>query len=286
MQKSDSNQTAMSSHRRVKSSTTLNRKYVKRPAKNSDVTVAVKRSPKVRRFNVPIETGENTASRSAEQAMAQAEVHPIQTAANAKMKKRSEATPPEKKMTAKELKDRAIQKALSTASKPAAQKSAKNKKSAKLHFGFGRVILALSCAAAAVFAIAYFVNLNMPDISLKVAAMQTGIEASYPTYVPREYSLSDITSENGKITLNFKNSSDNSSFSLVEENSSWDSNALLTNYIKDAYGENYSTIREQGLTIYIGNDGAAWVNGGVVYKLNTNGANLTKKQIRSIATSL
>lgn len=98
--------------------------------------------------------------------------------------------------------------------------------------------------------------------------------------------MSDITSEDGKVILNFKNAGNGDTFSLTEENSSWDSNALLTNFVKDEYGEDYSIVREQGLTIYISGSDAAWVNGGVVYKLKTTAGMLTKKQISSIAVSL
>lgn len=299
MQKTDDNQTARSAHRRVKSSTTLNRKYVKKPMKKTDMTtVAVRKSSKIKKFdNAEMGMVSNqpqmVQSVAAEQPIAEAEPHPIQVTAMEKMKKGSESTKGEvKKMSAKELKDQAIQKALASASQSTDANNSKVKKKkeshdfSKVHFGFGRIVLALSCAAAAVFAIVYFVNLNMPDISLRVAAMQTGIEASYPGYVPRDYSLSDITSEDGKITLNFKNTSTGDAFTLIEEQSSWDSNALLTNYVKDAYGDNYSVIREQGLTIYISGSDASWVNGGVVYKLKTTSGSLTKKQIRSIAVSL
>ena len=289
MQKSDNNNTAKTAHRRVQASTTLNRKYVKRPMRSADVMVQVKRSPRVKHFqnaSVAAKVSE------VEQPVAPVVTHPMQVAANAKMKSRVAPVAAPVKMSAKELKDQAIQKALANAAKPmenektAKAKKAKKQKSPKVHFGFGRVVLALSCAAAAVFAIVYFVNLNMPDISMRVAAMQTGIEASYPGYVPRDFSLSDITSEDGKITLNFKNASTGDAFSLIEEQSSWDSNALLTNFVKDEYGENYSTVREQGLTIYISGSDAAWVNGGVVYKIDTTAGSLTKKQINGIATSL
>ena len=155
-----------------------------------------------------------------------------------------------------------------------------------MHFGFGRVMLALSCAAAAVFAIVYFVNLNMPDISLRVAAMQTGINASYPNYVPRDYSVSSITSEDSKVTMEFQNSNTGDAFTLVEEASSWDSNALMSNYVKNEFGDSYTVVREQGLTIYISGNNAAWANGGIVYKINTTAGSLTNKQIKSIATSL
>ena len=52
------------------------------------------------------------------------------------------------------------------------------------------------------------------------------------------------------------------------------------------YGENYVIVREQGLSIYVSGSNAAWVNGGVVYKLKTISGSLTKKQLCSIAVSL
>ena len=288
MQKSDSDKNAMAAHRKVKMSTTLNRRYVKKPVLNTDMVVPIKRSPKVEHFSDVMTASDASA---VEQPIEQATMHKMQVSANEKMNARKQKEDKSVKMTAKELKDQAIQKALASAAKTAnddttSKKKLKKQKVTKVHFGLGRVVLALSCAAAAVFAIVYFVNLNMPDISMRVAAMQTGIDASYPGYVPRDFSLSDITSENGKIVLNFKNASTGDAFSLIEEQSSWDSNALLANFVKDEYGENYSIIREQGLTIYISGSDAAWVNGGVVYKIDTTAGSLTKKQINTIATSL
>lgn len=188
------------------------------------------------------------------------------------------------KISAKEIKERAIAKALSEAARPQEKKVIE--RPMRTHFSWGRIALAFMCAATAAFAITYFVNLNSPDISFKVAAMQTGIEASYPSYVPRDYSLSDITSENGKITLNFKNSVSDGAFTIVEEKSSWDSNTLMANYVQVEYDNDYTMIREQGLTLFISGSDAAWVNGGVIYKLKTTSGSLTKKQIKAIAVSL
>jgi len=148
-----------------------------------------------------------------------------------------------------------------------------------------RFALAFTCAAACVAAIIYFVGTNIPDISVRVAAMQTGIEASYPSYVPRDFSLSDISSENGKITLTF-NGPDNANFTLIEEKSSWDSSALLRNYVEPTWNESYTTTHEQGITIYISGANAAWVNRGVLYKINAPSDSLTKKQLRNIVVSI
>lgn len=292
MQKSDHNQSAVNVHRKVQSSTTLNRKYVKRPsATTMGETITVRRSQKVQHFKreMPAET-----QMSEQEVMKAPEMHPLQATANEQMMARSMAATMDplavKKMTAKEIKEQEIKKALNSATKSVEVEEKtmdpKKQKMGKTHFGFGRVILAMSCAAVAVFAIVYFVNLNMPDLSLRVAAMQTGINASYPSYVPRDFTLSDITSENGKVTLNFKNSSTGDAFSLVEESSSWDSNALLANYVAGEYGDEYDTVREQGLTLYMSGGDACWVNGGVVYKIKTLSGSLTKKQIKTIATSL
>ena len=293
MQKADS--LAKSAQRKTKNSTTLNRRYVRRPVKQVTTTASVERSSQIQHFRtesvgetVPINVTDS------KQQTETVEKHPLQTSAINKMQAmRLQQTTTkqqgEKKMTAKEIKDRAIKQALvnaATAEQSTSDQTAKKQKIGKMHFGFGRVVLALSCAAVAVLAIVYFVNLNMPDISLRVAAMQTGINASYPGYVPRGYTVSSITSESKKITLEFKNSAENEKFTLTEETSSWDSNALLNNFVKIEYGENYKTVKEQGLTIYISNSDATWVNGGVVYKISAENGALTNKQICAIVTSL
>ena len=154
-------------------------------------------------------------------------------------------------------------------------------------FGFRRVLIALACAAAAVFAIVYFVNLNTPNIDLGIAAMQAGINCGVqPKYIPRGYNLSSFTAEAGKIVIYYANSEDSGAFSLTLENSAWDSNALYSNYVRDTYGDNYTAIREQGLTLYVSGSNAAWVNGGILYKLKTTSGTLTKKQITTIAANL
>lgn len=277
MQRSDSNQN-LSAHRQVRSSTTLNRRYVKRPING------VAQNP-----------------------IKSAVPQDINSVVRVRMQSRTKVAPKVARPTAVELKEQAIRKALAEANRlPSVQEESQPKmaeaikktdqpekvkkssglKASKIRFGIGRVLLALGCAVAAVFAIVYLVNATMPDVSLKVAAMQAGIDSPYPSYIPRGYSITDATSESNKITLTFKNSGTNGAFTLTEERSSWDSAALLSNFVKDAYGENYTVVREQGLTIYINNSNATWVNGGVVYKIKTTSGALTKKQIQSIAVSL
>ena len=312
MQKSENHQQAAAVNRRkVQASTTLSRKYTKRPAKKSDIVVPVRRNPKVvKHFNAPMVEATPKQQKMKQQVADPADTiqpavtHPMQSSANKKMQERAaqsqaasmQTNSMASRISAQELKEQAIKKALASASgmKPAenstlvseAKPTKKKKTKEHIHFGMGRIVLALSCAAAAVFAIAYFVNLNMPDISLRVAAMQTGMDPTYPNYVPRDFNVSSITSEENEITIEFTNSNTNTSYQLIEEKSSWDTNALVSNYIKPTYNENYTIVREQGLTIYISGSNAAWVSGGMVYKINADNGVLTNKQIRAIATSL
>lgn len=290
MQKSDNTRTAVKAHRRIQSSTTLNRRYVKKPVLSGDVTVSTKRSPKVRHFA-------NTTSLSPTMAkqdnISPAVQHPMQKEVNKRMHTRMVATRAsgatfslQSGPSAREIKEQAIRKAIASAGAVETEQRKETRIKGGLHFGFGRIVLALSCAALVAFAIVYFVNLNMPDLSLRVAAMQTGINASYPGYVPRDFGTSGISSEEGKVVLDFRSNSGEDKFTIIEEVSSWDSSALLANYVKDKFGENYTVVREQGLTIYISNSSAAWVNGGILYKINAENGVLTNKQIRSIAVSL
>lgn len=191
-----------------------------------------------------------------------------------------------RKLSAKEVKENEIKRAISLAEKlPDTGKKRHKKGDLITRFGWARLTLMITCAVTAVFALVYFVNLTSADMSLKVAASQSGIEATYPDYVPRGYELSDVTSASGKVTMNFK--SEEGSFMITEEASSWDSSALLNNYVRENYSDDeYGVVIEQGLTIYMGSNWEAWVNGGLLYKLQVKTGSLTKKQLKTIATSL
>ena len=74
MYKSDTTTTAKAAHRQVKSSTTLNRRYVRRPVRSTDVAVTIKRSPKVKHFN-PLTS--DMISAKVDDPIAKAQPHPI-----------------------------------------------------------------------------------------------------------------------------------------------------------------------------------------------------------------
>ena len=169
------------------------------------------------------------------------------------------------------------------AEKPAAPKMAHEfKKKSKA----GRIFLALICSGATVAALVAFVHFSIPDLSVRVAAIQTGIDATYPSFVPRGYNLSNVTSDKEGVVVMAFSGPDGASFTMSEEKSTWDSTALLNNYVKKTYPNDFTTLREQGITIYVRGEKASWVNGGLLYKIDATGKYLTKEQIRNIATSL
>lgn len=187
-------------------------------------------------------------------------------------------------LSAQELKERAIQKAMRSV---ATMNSDENNDA--MRAGFWKKKRATTIVAMAVVAfglLGYLVSVNLPDISVRVAAMHSGIEKAYPSYVPSSYRLDGLVKEdNGRITMAFRND-DGQSFTLMEEKSSWDSSAVLTNYVIKNWGASYTIARGRGLTIYISGSNAAWVNGGVFYTIIDDTGSLSSSDLHDIAISL
>ena len=221
------------------------------------------------------------------------------TAARQRQIAKRQAAQGGQQLTAQQLKDRAIQQALNKMNSVDAKGKQQKGEGVKLttqftdtggqkqHFWQNRkLVIAGVMAVVSICLLGYLVHLNLPDISVRVAAMQTGIEKAYPSYVPATYRLDGLVGEdNGRITMNFKNDQGHK-FTLMEEKSSWDSAAVLANYVKKNWGDDYSVAKGQGLTIYISDSNAAWVNGGVLYIITDSEGHLTSSDLHDIAVSL
>lgn len=204
--------------------------------------------------------------------------------AKARMAARKAAAP--QALSAQELKERAIQQALRKVStmNDGVEEGAKAKKQRFWKKKNFKIAAAMSVVTLAI--LGYLVSVNLPDISVRVAAMHTGIEKAYPSYVPANYRLDGLVKEeNGRITMSFKNDRDQK-FTLMEEKSSWDSSAVLTNYVSKNWGASYAIAKGQGLTIYVSGSNAAWVNGGVFYVITDETNTLTSSDLHDIAVSL
>ncbi len=153
----------------------------------------------------------------------------------------------------------------------------------------GNLSRGLSVASASLALIllgGYFTYINMPSISVRVAAAQAGIDATYPSYKPDGYSLTGpVAYEQGKVQMNFAANAGSNKFALAQTSSNWDSQAVLDNYIAPRSGSDYAITQDSGLTIYIYDRNAAWVNGGILYTIEGD-APLSADQVRRIATSM
>lgn len=145
-------------------------------------------------------------------------------------------------------------------------------------------ILNWAAGLGAFLLIASFVAyLNMNTIELRVASVRAGFSADMPNYQPTGYALGPVTAQKGKVSLSFQ--SGESTYSITQEVSNWDSQSLYDNYVA-ALGD-ADTIESKGRTIYIYNgNNATWVNGGVRYEINGNNASLSSDELVAMATSM
>lgn len=284
MQKTASKAKSSSSYTRpvLQKSTTLSRKYVRRPVakkKVLDVKVSAKKSKVVKSDKPAVAKKASVAAPKIKKAV---KISSVEKAARAFSAKKSTEKKVIKRTESAEAKAAASDAAREAMKKIAAMESVEPIKRRRKF----KVLVAFGLSAVVVAILGVFVAINLPNISVKVVAMQTGIEATYPTFVPRNYTMETVASDkDGKITMKFVGP-DDASFTLVEEKSTWDSNAVLNNYVKMKYSANYSTMHEQGITYYSEPGSAVWVNGGILYKITSHGKNLSKEQIRNIVVSL
>lgn len=178
------------------------------------------------------------------------------------------------------LKNEAITEALQRATtSPKAPRRAKKPKSR-----MGRWLQVASVGLAIMLIGGYFTYLGMPNISTRIAAIQSGVNAKYPGYRPTGYALSGpITFKSGEVRMKFAYADGGQSYTITQQKSSLNSAALKETLIAD--GGEVQTTTAGGLTIYSTDRTASWINGGVLYQITLGGA-LSSEQVTKIATSL
>lgn len=287
--KKASRSTLNSMKRGPKQSVTLHRGIVQQPAKAMPTAATkVAQPPKVQ--STALKAAKNPAYERAQKI----EKSPLISRFGAPVQKQTIQT--EKKQTdekpvkntapqpnSEPKKETPLQTALTHAasSPPPKQKAAKRpRKKAKLA-GIGSAVLA-GCLLAA-----YVAYLNIPSISMRVAAHQAGFAATLPGYRPTGYSFrGPIEYHPGQVTINFQAANGVKMFSLSQQETTWDSTALLENYVAKHTAQ-YVTYQDRGLTIYIyDGSNASWVNGGKMYTINAENTQLDTDQILKLATSM
>jgi hypothetical protein len=129
--------------------------------------------------------------------------------------------------------------------------------------------------------IAYF---NAPGLSVQLASYRAGFDAKLPAYSPAGFSFGDLSYGTGNVTVSYQ-SDDSRKFSIKQQTSDWDSQALLTNFVASA-NKAYQTYERAGRTVYFfGDNTATWVDNGIWYTVNGNNS-LTKNQLLDLAGSI
>lgn len=193
-------------------------------------------------------------------------------------------TPP----AALSTKEQLIKKALGNASMNETHtQSAKIRKKPRLSLHKLHLARYASSALITLVLVGYVAYLNVPSLSMKVAAHRAGFEASLPHYKPAGYSLSGpIESSPGQVTVNFSSNTDNRKFSLKQQPTTWDSDALLENYVTKQSPQ-YRIWQDGGLTIYMyDGSSASWVNGGKMYHIEGKNSQLDADQLLKLAASV
>ncbi|MDZ7786238.1 MAG: hypothetical protein U5L95_03900 [Candidatus Saccharibacteria bacterium] len=132
-----------------------------------------------------------------------------------------------------------------------------------------------------------FAKQHLPTLAVQLAATRAGVEAKLPGYEPAGFDLSGpIEYSTGQIALSYQsNSADDRNFKIVQQNSDWNSQALLENYVQ-ASDRPFQTVQDKGKTIYIyGDNNATWVSGGVWFQVEGE-SSLNTDQLLRIASGL
>lgn len=177
------------------------------------------------------------------------------------------------------LKNEAINEALGKAQQSSAGKQMKQPKRVSRLLSFTSMAFSLLLLAG------YLTYINLPNLSVRVAANQAGINAGYPSYRPDGYRLAGVNYDTGSVSLKFAANAGPQNFTITQQQTSWDSTAVKENYVNTKWGDAVVPYSERGLTIYAHEGNAAWVNGGILYTI-TGDAPLSASQVRGIATSL
>ena len=130
--------------------------------------------------------------------------------------------------------------------------------------------------------IGYFSRTNL---ALHMAANKAGFSATLPSYNPAGFRVGALKSSAGAVAIQYKSNSDQRAFAITEKPSNWDSSTLRDNFVSAA-DKQYQVIEVGGRTVYLyGQHNAAWVNGGIWYQVESNGA-LSDQQLSHLASSL
>ncbi|HYG84040.1 MAG TPA: hypothetical protein VD907_04120 [Verrucomicrobiae bacterium] len=150
-----------------------------------------------------------------------------------------------------------------------------------------KVLSVATSALALVLLGGYLTYINVPNLSIRVAAAQAGIDAKMPEYQPDGYSFNGPPEyAQGQVTIRYAANTSNQGYIITQKESDWDSQAVLDNYVLQESNGAYNIHSVQGLTIYTFGNKAVWVNGGLLHEIDYGDSPLSYNQIEHIAASM
>lgn len=265
-------------HRTAQHSTTLRRGHLAAPKSKVAPSLRKKIQPR------PVATSPMISRFASHPQPLPKNQQPIETIEAVKPTLKPKAKP---RLESKEIKNQLIKNAEirvgSTKKTSKKRVDAKKTLPRKKLFSF-RKIAAIS--AVVVLLSGYFTYINLPGLSVGLAAVQSGVAAAYPRYQPDGYSFEGpVSAQPGVVEIHFKSNGGGTGYTIRQQASNWNSSAVLDNYVLDASKGKYSTTSQQGLTLYTYENNVAWSNGGVFYTIDGNSA-LSPQQLIDIATSM
>lgn len=133
----------------------------------------------------------------------------------------------------------------------------------------------------------YVAYLNVPGLSVRLAAAQAGVNAKCPEYNPDGYSFQGpVAFEQGEVELRYTSNGGGEGYTIIQKNSNWNSVAVLDNLVsKQTPDGDHDTYSIGGVTVYTYGTNAAWTNGGILYEIQGK-APLSSEQLVHIASSM
>jgi hypothetical protein len=179
--------------------------------------------------------------------------------------------------------DKLVDAALSSA-------TAHKQKSPKKRHLFSRTPKLVSVGLALLIVVVlggFFAYQYVPNIAVRVASTRAGLDASLPSYQPSGFTFKAVDTSPGTVVISYSaNGDDQRQFKIMQKNSDWDSQSLLSNYVTQE-SKNYQTFNENGKTIYMfADDNATWVSRGVWFVVEGGTADLNSDQLLKIASSI
>lgn len=287
---------AADAHRTTQKSSTLHRDFLKKPvaknvgsARRKPAPGHVARSESIQRFAAHPQPLRHTTQ--PKNAVVKLDITPVKhkpAVASIVAKKHAlvaSAAPAPAKLSSRALKEQLIAERLA-AVEPATTAQYPPKARRNIFAKQPRAINIMAVSLAVMILGGYLTYLNMPGLSVRVAAAQADVAASFPDYHPDGYRFSGpVAFAPGQVTINFKANGGTTGYTVTEQKSTWDSQAVYDNIVARTADDSYITNSQQGLTIYTYKGEAAWVNKGILYTVEGD-APLSNEQLLRIAASL